>query len=222
MLRHLLSITIAIILVVILLNQCRRPRWWPGRFLLWIMNIRHSPMTDWALQHLSIRKDSSVLDVGCGGGRPIKKLCALANQGMIYGVDLSATSVTSARKMNSKLIDEGRVEIKQAPVSQLPFSDVAFDAVTAIETHYYWPNLVEDMQEIYRVLKPGGSFLIVAEAYKGMKGDAVNRASMKLLRGAYLSPAEYKHLLTAAGYDNIQIFENVQKGWLCSVARRPA
>jgi len=46
-------------------------------------------------------------------------------------------------------------------VSQLPFPDDKFDLVTAVETHYYWPDLVADLQEIRRVLKPGGEIVLV-------------------------------------------------------------
>lgn len=42
-----------------------------------------------------------------------------------------------------------------------------FDLATAVETHYYWPDLNADMQEVLRVLKPVGTLIIIAEAYKG-------------------------------------------------------
>ena len=51
-------------------------------------------------------------------------------------------------------------------MSKLPFPDGMFDLVTAVETHYYWPDLVADMREVLRVLKPGGTFVLIAEAYK--------------------------------------------------------
>jgi len=41
-----------------------------------------------------------------------------------------------------------------------------FDIVTAVETHYYWPNLATNVKEILRVLKPGGTFALIAEAYR--------------------------------------------------------
>jgi len=44
-----------------------------------------------------------------------------------------------------------------------------FDLVTAIETQYYWPDLVNDMREILRVLAPGGTLVIIAESYKNGK-----------------------------------------------------
>ncbi len=39
-----------------------------------------------------------------------------------------------------------------------------FDAVTAFETVYFWPDLPQCFREVYRVLKPGGTFLICNES----------------------------------------------------------
>jgi SAM-dependent methyltransferase len=69
-------------------------------------------------------------------------------------------------------VEAGRVEIREGAVSSLPFPDDAFDLATAIESHYFWPDLIGDMKEVFRVLKHGATFLIVGEAYKGSKIDA--------------------------------------------------
>ena len=57
-----------------LLNQCSKPTGWLGRFSLWTMNIRHAKLTDWGLEHVSIKRGDVILDVGCGGGRTVRKL----------------------------------------------------------------------------------------------------------------------------------------------------
>ena len=173
MIRQLAVIIIATAVVALLLNQCRKPQWFPGRLFLWIMNRRHSSLTDWGLQHIPVATSHPILDVGCGGGMTVRKLSMLSKDGKVIGIDLSPTSVNSSQKLNSDLIKIGRVEIKQATVSTLPFPDGTFDLITAVETHYYWPNLANDLQEILRVLKPAGSVLILAETYKGMRNDLV-------------------------------------------------
>jgi len=74
-------------------NQCQRPAGLLGRFVLWNMNSRHSKVTDWGLSHISIDERDTVLDAGCGGGRTVNKLAAMASQGKVYGVDFSGASV---------------------------------------------------------------------------------------------------------------------------------
>jgi len=117
------------------------------------MNSSHSKLTDWGLEHISIANHDTILDVGCGGGRTVNKLAAIATQGKVYGVDYSEESVAFTKRTNARWIEAGRVEIRQASVSQLPFPDNSFDVITAVETHYFWPDLPADLREVLRVLR---------------------------------------------------------------------
>jgi ubiquinone/menaquinone biosynthesis C-methylase UbiE len=54
----------------------------------------------------------------------------------------------------------------QASVLELPFSENCFDAITTFQAHYHWPDILAAMHEVYRILKPGGQFILVAETYK--------------------------------------------------------
>jgi ubiquinone/menaquinone biosynthesis C-methylase UbiE len=83
----LLRLALVLAAVPYVVNQVRKPTNWVGRFFLWIMNFSHSNLTDRGLEHVEIDKDFAILDVGCGGGRTIQKLAAVARQGRIYGVD---------------------------------------------------------------------------------------------------------------------------------------
>ncbi len=185
-----------------------------------MMNISHSSLTDWGLKHVAIEKHFTILDVGCGGGRTIEKLAALASEGTIYGVDYAKGSVAASRGRNARLIQAGRVEIEQASVSRLPFPDDRFDIVTAVETQYYWPNPVTDIQEILRVLKPAGTLVVIAESYRTSKSDTLQRPVMKLLKFTRLSVSEQRELFSAAGYKDIQIFEERRHGWICGVGAK--
>jgi len=208
-----------------LLNQCSKPSGWLGRINLWSMNRRHSRVTEWGLKHVSIQKHDTILDVGCGGGRTVARLAAVATEGKTYGVDYSEASVAASQRANRKWIAAGRVEILPGSVSHLPFPDQMFDLVTAIETHYYWPDLNTDMQEVLRVLKPGGALIIIAEAYKGGKYDQL-LSRLEKLRGiinyAHLSVSEHRELFSKAGYSDVQVFEEYENGWICAVGRKHA
>ena len=205
-------------------DQCRKPTGRMGRFTLWRMNWSHSRLTDWGLTKTTIEPHSTILDVGCGGGRTVSKLAAIATQGKVCGIDYSDESVAVSKKTNARWIDLGRVEIREGSVSQLPFSDDVFDLVTAVETHYFWPDLAADTREVLRVLKPGGALIMIAEAYKGAKTAAGKLAEkfLPLAGMALLSVDEHRELFTTAGYGDVQVIEEAAKGWICSIGRKPA
>jgi SAM-dependent methyltransferase len=203
--------------VFLLVRQCRKPAWWPGRLFLRSMNLSHAGLTNWGLTHASIQLPDTILDVGCGGGRTIDTMAKAASQGRVFGVDYSATSVGVARRVNAAAIDAGRVCVQQGSVSALPFAAATFDLVTAVETHYYWPDLLSDLREIRRVLKPDGRVVLIAEAYRGRRADWLYRPAMRLLRAEYLTVDEHRAVLESAGYVNVEVHTEPSKGWLCAV-----
>ena len=205
-------------------NQCQKPAGLLGRFVLWNMNSRHSKVTDWGMSHILIDKRDTILDAGCGGGRTVNKLAAIASQGKVYGVDFSGASVAFARRINKQWIDTGRVEIREASVSQLPFAADLFNVVTAVETHFWWPDLPSDMREVLRVLKPGGVLIVIAEVYKGANTVTAKLAEKyALLSGMkLLTVNEHRELFANAGYSDVKIIEEPRKGWICGIGKKPS
>ena len=204
-------------------TQCSKPIGWLGRFTLWRMNSSHSKLTDWGLQHISIENHSTILDVGCGGGRTISKLAVVATQGKVYGIDYSEESVAATKRTNTQLIDLGRVEVRHGSVSQLPFPDNMFDLITGVETHFWWPNLPGAMREVFRVTKPGGTLILIAEVYKGANTTVSKLAEKYASRTGMtlLSVDGHRELLTNAGYSNVQVIEERAKGWICGIGKKP-
>lgn len=222
------------------MSQCQKPTGWPGRFILWAMNLGHSKLTDWGLAHTSVEEHYIILDVGCGGGRTVNKLADAAAQGKVYGIDFSEESVAASKRTNASWIDMGRVEINHGSVSQLPYSNAMFDLVTAVDTHIWWPNLPGDMREIFRVLKPGGRLIVTAEVYKGSTtrvskllaaGSAIRRRFEPRSLGSekysgktgmkLLSVDDHRELFTTTGYSDVQVIEERTKGWICAVGKKP-
>ena len=132
----LLRYAVALALISYVLPQVRKPDRWFGRVLARAMNKGHERMTDWGLHHVTIESRFKVLDIGCGGGATIQKVAAIADEGMVYGIDYAEGSIAVSRDLNSRFIEAGRVVIQKASVSRLPFLDDTFDLATAIETQY--------------------------------------------------------------------------------------
>jgi SAM-dependent methyltransferase len=207
-----------------LIGQCRQPHGWLGRWFLRNMNKRHSPLTDWGLSPVAIPPAGTLLDIGCGGGRTIQKLAAAAPKGKVCGIDHSRDSVASTSRLNAEAMARGQVEVRQGSVSALPWPDATFNLATAVETHFFWPDLPADVREVFRVLAPGGQFIVIAEVYRG-SGKAAAQMLEKYghLSGMTLLTAEeHRALLADAGFTQVQVFEQHDKGWICTIGAKPA
>ena len=167
--------------------------------MLRFMNFGHAPLTNWGLDLIDIHDGWTMLDIGCGGGATLKRLLKRSNDAQVYGIDISQESVAKARKVNAKVLDK-QVFVSQGSAEKLPYGDQMFDLVTAVETVYFWPNLPDCLQEVGRVLKPGGKFAILVEV---IEGDSV---WTKVVDGmtAY-SPEQLKKLLDDAGFVDTEI-----------------
>lgn len=218
----ILRLVLAVLLMAWLFRQVRKPSGWLGRRVVRAMNLSHATMTDWGLQQVTVPKNAAILDVGCGGGWTVRKLLALAPEGKVVGLDYSSASVAVSRDTNAHEIEAGRVQIEQGSVVALPFPDRSFDIVTAVETHYYWPDLPANVREVLRVLKPGGTFVLIAETYRGGPFRLLYGLVMPLLRAAFLSDTEHRDLLTQAGFTEVETKHLSGKNWIFATGRRPS
>ena len=160
--------------------------------------------------------DAKVLDCGCGGGANIKRLLKKCPEGIVKGIDYSPVSVEKSKKVNEAAIAEGRCTVLQGSVADMIFADNWFDAVTAFETVYFWPDLPQCFREVYRVLKPGGTFLICNES----NGDTdKDKKWTEIIGGMTIyKDAELKAYLEQTGFHEVQIHK--KKSWLCITARK--
>lgn len=182
-----------------------------------MMNLGHRALADWGLGFLQLGPDDRILDCGCGGGANIRKLLTRHPQSFVTGMDYSPVSVEKSRKLNAKTIEEGRCRVIQSSVAALPFGDAQFDAVTAFETVYFWPDLAHCFREVWRVLAPGGVFLICNEANGESEKDD---KWMEMIAGMTIyNDAALQAALEQAGFHDMQVHKN-RKGWLCVTGRK--
>jgi ubiquinone/menaquinone biosynthesis C-methylase UbiE len=199
-------------------KQFRKPTRWMAKFAGLGMNREHEKVWRWGLEHIAIAPDAVILDVGCGGGGAVKILAQTASRGKVYGADYSEDVLPTARQVNRALIEQGRVEIKHASVSDLQFADDTFDLVTAFETTMFWPSLVDDLREARRVLKPGGTLLIANEAYVDANFEERNSRWSRLADFQLQTPEETRRYLVEAGYAQVEIDTLREKNWIAAIA----
>ena len=202
-------------------NHFRYPRGKLGRYLARQMNLAHESLTLWGLSKLEIASDSVILDVGCGGGKTVNKLAYLVPRGRVFGIDISHDMVEFSRNVNKKLIVQNRVQIVEGSVEKMSFPDGFFDLVTAFETYYFWPNFVETLKEIRRVLKSNGRLLLVSEMVKDGVYEVENA---KLIRKAHvhLIPLRViQNMMLSIGFVDIQVFVENNSTWNAVLAKKP-
>ncbi len=137
--------------------DAKNPTGFWGRFAARLMAIGHKPVYKAAAAALELRKDDSLLDIGCGSGFFLKKYADLPSS--ISGLDHSKDMVELAARNNRNRVQKGSAEFKTGEAEKLPWPDKSFTAVSMIET-FYWVKPLEALKEIYRVLKPGGRAVI--------------------------------------------------------------
>lgn len=113
-----------------------------------------------AYQLLEVRKGEKVLEIGMGNGFFIKNLLSLAERLEYLGVDFSKTMIQEAQTNNEKAIESGQVKLLLASIENLPVKTQSIDKIVTTNTLYFWPNVPLNLQELNRVLKPGGKIVI--------------------------------------------------------------
>lgn len=203
-----------------LVENAGHPQGFWGKMMIKSMNKGHSELTDWALAYLEIKRSYNVLDIGCGGGKTVSKLCKRIGNGKVFGVDYSELCIEKSKKLNKNNIMCGKASVLQASVSSLPFEDNKFDVITAVETYYFWTDKLNDLKEIYRVLKSGGKLLLVFEMVKSNKEPHKWDKVEKNLGIEAVSKDGIADILLHAGYQNIRTYSKSSTGWLCVTAEK--
>lgn len=202
------------------LNQCKKPNGEIGKAIAEDMNISHFELTNWGFEKINIKKNDVILDIGCGGGRTVNRMASIAAKGKTFGIDYSTDCVKWSKDYNEKFIEDGSVEILHASVEKIPFENDKFDVISAVETIYFWPNLIENFKEVKRVLKPSGKLVIICEMYSSENFKERNDEFVAISDMEIHTPEELKLILEKAGYNNIKIDLMEDRNWLCCVCEK--
>ena len=203
------------------LQNARFPLGEDGKAVLGSMRDSHTAVTTWTLELLDPAPTDVILDIGCGGGRALKRLSPLLTEGKLFGVDYSETAVQCTKEENPEDVASGKLTVVQGSVSALPFPDNTFDKIFSIESYSFWPDLENDVKEILRVLKPGGKVFIAADIHhrEGLEEKVLHY--IRTLNMTNLTFAEFHTLLTDAGYTNVTVHGKKGEEWMCGAGAKP-
>lgn len=109
----------------------------------------------------------SALDVGCAEGSFLAHAVRAFPKVEWQGTDVSEYALEKARAALPRL------RLQQSGAEKLPFADASFDLVTAFDVLEHVPELKAGVNELHRVLKPGGYLMVTVPVYDGPLGWVV-------------------------------------------------
>lgn len=113
------------------------------------------PVGDEIIRTLNPKNDDIVLDVAAGTGEPGLTIATMLTSGKVYITDIAENMVEIAHE-NAIRRGIKNVETITAEVSELPFADNTFDAISCRYGFMFFPDMELAAKEMVRVLKPGG------------------------------------------------------------------
>jgi ubiquinone/menaquinone biosynthesis C-methylase UbiE len=132
-----------------------------------------------ALEMLSIAPGDRVLDVACGPGNFSRDFAAAAGDGLVVGIDASASMLEAAVRQT----ESANLAYVRGDACALPFRDASFDAVCCFAALYLIEEPLRALEEIVRVLAPGGRVALLASCSRGPLPAPINNAVVRGLSG---------------------------------------
>jgi len=161
--------------------QFAHPQGWLGRFVGLILALKNRERNAWTISLLDIRPDDQVLEIGFGPGQAIQEVAKLTPNGFVAGIDLSEVMVEQASKRNAAAIRTGRIHLQQGAESPLPFDTNQFDKVFTVNSMQFWLTPLAGLQEVIRVLKPGGRVAITIQPMWAKTEEQVQTVAEQLV-----------------------------------------
>jgi len=126
------------------------------------MEERHWHTAKHALARMPVEAGETVLDLGTGSGYVLRALRETADIGAGYGLDASPKMLGNARSYT----DDAQVGFLQGDFDALPVATASVDHVFSMEAFYYARDPVHTLEEIRRILRPGGTFYCAVNFYE--------------------------------------------------------
>lgn len=160
-----------------------------------------------AVRELNLKPNSRILDVGCGTGHAVVRLASMCPRGKVCGIDISAGMVAKASAKVSKNTS-AKVEFLQASSDDIPYPAAEFDHVLCTNSFHHYPSPSRVLEEMRRVLKPGGQLVILENApdlsWYTLAWDRILRLVEKG-HVRYYTSREIGVMLRASNFDELKL-----------------
>jgi ubiquinone/menaquinone biosynthesis C-methylase UbiE len=168
-----------------------------------MMNEGNAGMNRASINILNPSKNDIILEIGMGNGFFIQEIVSRHPSIQYTGVDFSETMIAEATRLNKSWMDSGQVHLIHTSVNSLPFSDNTFTKIFTVNTLYFWDDEKKVLEELKRVLKPGGKLIITIRPGDQMRNYPFTQYGFKLF-----SRDQLITLLADNGFQNVMATEN--------------
>lgn len=142
-------------------KQLSNPTGVIGKYLLGhLWNRRNKVLNDVTIEKLRVQEDDRILDIGFGGGYLITQLLPLISKGVVAGIDISSVLVERCQGRYRKEIFAERIDIRAGQAEDLPFPDNTFTKVCSVNSIFFWNDLQQGINEIFRTLQNNGCIVL--------------------------------------------------------------
>lgn len=184
-------------------SQLRKPEGEDGLKTAGLMNKANMQIISDTFKALNAQGDDNILEIGMGDGFYVKDLLGKSGHIKYTGCDYSELMIQQSTKLNADSISKGMARFFHANISSLPFPDNEFNKVFTINTIYFWDNEITALNEVKRVLKPGGHFIIGFRPIDQMEKYPFTKYGFDLF-----SKSDVEKLLINNGFAILDAFEN--------------
>jgi ubiquinone/menaquinone biosynthesis C-methylase UbiE len=154
-----------------------------------------------------VHQPASVLDVGCGTGRLLRQAHTYWPEAQLIGVDPANGMIEMAKRLTPN------ATFLTGMAEALPLQDASVDLALSTISFHHWQDQAAGIQEIARVLRPGGYFLLVDLSFPDWQGRVFRLKRVH-------SRARLQALFNQAGLQ-VQTQQKVSwRGWLATVGKK--
>jgi ubiquinone/menaquinone biosynthesis C-methylase UbiE len=140
-----------------------------------------------------------VLELGCGQGEGARILLRDFGATEVHAFDLDSRQIARARRRTTDLVQQGRLKYWQGDATQLPVPADVYQAAFDFNVLHHLPDWRSAVQEVARVLHPGGRFYLL-ETLSRFIDHPISRRLMEHPRSDRFDSVSLEQALQAAGF----------------------
>lgn len=184
-------------------RQLRQPEGADGIQAGHLMATGNAGMIQRCIDALNLSAGDVLVEIGPGNGSHVRELLTRAPDLTYYGIDISETMISEARRINDDL-SQARFELSDGRTIPLPagFADHVF----SINTIYFWEDIPAYLAEIRRILKPKASLTLCFST-----GDFMKQLPFTQFGFALFEENDVSQALMEAGFQITETRSNIEK-----------